>query len=182
MIGIRSKVVITGVAALILAGCGSSGSSAAGSRSVVAGSPSANAVGSPSANAAGSPSADAAGSPSGPPDPAVAICHQFRSIEHYMVSQLVAEETSGTAPTSVNWKLMGDGSKMAHWSYVITQAVMNGTTSMTVQFANDLGDASTDVDQSAGPATAISAPDPQTALNDIVAVGGDCANIGITGG
>ncbi len=99
-----------------------------------------------------------------------------------MVSQLVAEETSGTAPTSVNWKLMGDGSKMAHWSYVITQAVMNGTTSTTVQFANDLGDASTDVDQSAGPATAISAPDPQTALNDIVAVGGDCADIGITGG
>lgn len=129
VIGIRSKVVIAGVAALTLAGCGSSGNSAAGSPSAAAGTPSANAADSPSADPAGSPSAE--GAPSGPPDPAIAVCQGFRAIEHYMVSQLVAEVTSGTPPTSVNWKLMRDGSKMAHWAYVVTQAVMNGTTNAT---------------------------------------------------
>lgn len=96
-----------------------------------------------------------------------------------MVSQLTAEVVSGTAPTSVNWKLMGDGEKLAVWAHTISTAVLNGTTQQPIGFANALGDASTDVDQSAGPPTAISTPDPQTALNDIITVGGYCANLGI---
>jgi hypothetical protein len=170
MTGIRSKIVITGVAALVLAGCGSTASSFTPVSQTFVGSPSA-------AAAAGSPTA-AAGSPSAPPDPAVAVCQGFAAIYPYMKSQLLTEADNVVNPvTTDNWKLDGDADKMSHWSYVMTQAVMNGTTSATVQFANDLGDAGTEVAAASFPPTAISTPDPITALVDIDRVQNDCSSL-----
>ena len=108
----------------------------------------------------------------------MAICQQFNAIFPYMKSQLLTEAANVVNPvTSDNWKLDGDANKMAHWTYVMTQAVTNGTTNATIQFANDLGDASTEVAQASFPPTAISSPDPLTALTDIYRVKNDCSSL-----
>jgi hypothetical protein len=82
--------------------------------------------------------------------------------------------------TSENSKLVADAGKMAHWTYVMTQAVTNGTTNATVQFANDLGDAATAVTEAAFPASSLTTPDPIGALVDIARVSNDCS--ALTGG
>lgn len=171
---------LTLVMIITIVGCVSASTSSPASSpraAAAAGSPS-SAAGSPSANAAGSPSAS--GSPAAP-DPAVAVCQGFAAIYPYMKSQLLKEAVNVVNPvTSDNWKLDGDANKMAHWTYVMTQAINNGTSQAPIQFANDLGDASTDVGQSSFPPTAISAPDPLTALTDIDRVSNDCS--ALTGG
>jgi hypothetical protein len=109
----------------------------------------------------------------------VAVCQGFAAIYPFMNSRLLAE-ADVVNPAAMNlpdWKLYADAGKMSHWTYVMTQAVTNGTTNATVQFANDLGDAGTEVAAASQPPNALSTPDPLTALVDIDRVRNDCSSL-----
>jgi hypothetical protein len=67
--------------------------------------------------------------------------------------------------------------RMAHWSYVISQAVIVGTTAAPEQFANDLGDAGIAAVQVAEPLGHGVIPDVQKAINNVNAVETDCASL-----
>jgi len=99
-----------------------------------------------------------------------------------MVHQITAEITYGTYPSGADQsELLKDAGKLAHWSYLVTQAISNGTSQATVQLPDDLGEAGLAVTAAAFPPSQ-GEPDPQAALNAIIAVGQDCADLGITGG
>jgi hypothetical protein len=112
-----------------------------------------------------------------PQDPAVAICQQFSAIYGNMSSILNADAADPSALT-VNNTLDGYASKMSHWTYVVNQAVDNGTTTAGVRFANDLGNAGIATVQVAEPLPG-GTPDVQSATDDVDQVQSDCA--GLTG-
>lgn len=76
----------------------------------------------------------------------------------------------------MNSQLNRYGDKMAHWAYVISTAVDNGTTSANVSMANDMSDASIAMVQVAEPLPGVT-PDVQTAIGDVDAVQADCSGL-----
>jgi hypothetical protein len=62
---------------------------------------------------------------------------------------------------------------MSRWSYVVDQAVNNGTASATVQFSNDLAGTGIATVLAAGSLPGV-APDVQSAITDVDTVQGDC--------
>ena len=154
-------------AVLALAACGSSVTTAA-SRVSTASSASASA---PPSQA--QPSAASAPPSSGPPDPAVTVCQKFNAIYPKLIADLNADANDPSA-LSPNDTLDSYANDLSHWTYVVNQAVDNGTTSATVQFANDLGDAGIATVQVAEPLPGVT-PDVQSAIADVDAVQSECS-------
>jgi hypothetical protein len=65
---------------------------------------------------------------------------------------------------------------MAHWSYVVGQAISAGTTSAGAQFANDLADAGTATVQVAEPLPDVT-PDVQSAILVVDIIHGYCSGL-----
>jgi hypothetical protein len=110
-------------------------------------------------------------------DPAITVCQEFDSIYGQLSTDLNAVASAPSAISSqVSSTLNHDGDEMAHWSYVVNQAVDNGTTSASVQFANDLGDAGLATVQSAFTQSAAADPSViQSAITDVETVNTDCS-------
>ena len=65
---------------------------------------------------------------------------------------------------------------MSHWSYVVNQAVDNGTTSASVALANDLGDSGIATVQ-AGVAGETDPGAASSALSNVQSVQSDCSGL-----
>lgn len=110
-----------------------------------------------------------------PQDPAVTVCKEFGAIYSNVTAHLNtdANDPSALSPDSTLNQYADD---MSHWSYVVNQAVDNGTTSDSVQLANDLGDAGIATVQVAEPLSGVT-PDVESAIQDVDAVQGDCSGL-----
>jgi hypothetical protein len=106
-------------------------------------------------------------------DPAVTVCQDFSGIEAQLTADLNADSNDPSS-LSVNPTLDGYANDLSHWSYVVNQAVDNGTTTAGVGFANDLGDAGIATVQVAEPLPGVT-PDVESAITDVDAVEGDCS-------
>ena len=110
-------------------------------------------------------------------DPVVTVCQQFDGI-YPKVSAILNADANDPSALTVNSQLNRYGDKMAHWAYVISTAVDNGTTSADVSMANDMGDAGIAVVQVAEPLPGVT-HGAQTAIGDVDSVQADCS--GLTG-
>jgi hypothetical protein len=108
-------------------------------------------------------------------DPAVTVCQQFAAIYSPLSSDLNsdANDPSALSPDST---LNQYGDQMAHWSYVVGQAISAGTTSAGAQFTNDLADAGTATVQVAEPLPGVT-PDVQSAILVIDIINGYCSGL-----
>lgn len=113
---------------------------------------------------------------SGAPDPAVTVCRKFNGIYPDLSAKLQADAGDPGA-LSADSALNKYADDMSHWSYTVTQGVDNGTTSASVQLANEFGDAGIATVQVAEPLTGVT-PDVQTAIDDVNAVQEDCSTLG----
>jgi hypothetical protein len=210
--GIKSKIVMAGLAVLALAACGSgltpaqqaqqSQDAAADASMAAAGYAAASAADASQSAAAASMSAepgDAAAPPddyptspqpstpqpssaSTPVDPAITACQGFRAMENFIVDQVSHEIAYLTAPSPADQEeMIKDAAKLAHWSYLVTNAISNGTSQATVQFPDDLGEAGLQLVAVAYYMDGDPDADPQAAESAIIAVGQDCASLGVTG-
>jgi hypothetical protein len=116
-------------------------------------------------------------------DPAVTVCQDFAGIESTLTADLNVVEANpsagATGPNSITPlgnTLNTYGDDMAHWSYVVNQAVDNGTTSASVALANDLGDAGVATVQ-AGVAGETAPGAAGSALSDVQSVESDCSGL-----
>jgi hypothetical protein len=110
---------------------------------------------------------------SAPLDAAVTVCQEFNGIYSNLSADLKADANDPSA-LSPDSNLNNYADNMLHWSYVVNQAVDNGTTSATVQFANDLGDAGVATVQVAEPLPGVT-PDVESAIVDVDAVQRGCS-------
>src|ERR1039458_4321906 len=150
MIALRWTVLIVATAAFVTA-CGTSTAQA------------------PAAPAAAPSSAAAPSAQPQPPaaqGPAVTVCQKFAAIYNKLSSDLNSDTKDPSALT-VDAALNRYADDMAHWSHVIDQAIGDGTTSASVQFSNDLGDAGVATVQVAEPLGPGVAPDVQSAIQDV---------------
>jgi hypothetical protein len=111
-------------------------------------------------------------------DPAVTVCQKFSAIYGSMFSILNGDSVTSPSALRPDPRLNGFADNMAHWSYVVYQAIQNGTTSASVQLANDLGDAGIAVVQVAEPLGHGVSPNVEKAINKIDAVQSDCSGLG----
>lgn len=116
-------------------------------------------------------------------DPAVTVCQDFAGIESTLTADLNAVEANpsagATGPNSITPlgnTLNKYGDDIAHWSYVVNQAVDNGTTSASVALANDLGDTGLTTVQ-AGVAGETDPGAAGSALSDMQSVESDCSGL-----
>jgi hypothetical protein len=116
-------------------------------------------------------------------DPAVTVCQDFAGIDSKLTADLHAVEANpsagATGPNSITPlgnTLNKYGDDMSHWSYVVNQAVDDGTTSASVSLANDLGDAGLATVQ-AGVAGETDPGAAGSALSDMQSVESDCSGL-----
>jgi hypothetical protein len=121
----------------------------------------------------GGPWHQGAGQPSAAQDPALQVCQGFTAIDG-MLSAILNHDEENPSAVSPDGKLNGYADQMSHWSYVITQAVADGSTAASIQFANDLGDAGIATVQVAEPLGHGVTPDVHSAAQDVSGVQDDC--------
>jgi hypothetical protein len=116
-------------------------------------------------------------------DPAITVCQDFADIESTLTADLNTVEANpsagATGPNSITPlgnTLNKYGDDMSHWSYVVNQAVDNGTTSASVALANDLGDAGIATVQ-AGVAGETDPGAASSALSNVQSVQSDCSGL-----
>ena len=116
-------------------------------------------------------------------DPAITVCQDFAGIESTLTTDLNTVEANpsagATGPNSITPlgnTLNKYGDDMSHWSYVVNQAVDNGTTLASVALANDLGDAGIATVQ-AGVAGETDPGAASSALSSVQSVQSDCSGV-----
>jgi len=124
------------------------------------------------------PQAAPVATPPPPADPGIAVCQKFLTMAGQLTADLSVATTDPAAVTgNVRKRLKHDASLLTGWSYIVTQAVANGTSVAPIQLANHLSDAGIATIETAFIATTKVTSSVPLAIAAVGNVEGDCSSL-----